>query len=107
MEGAYSNGKDWIMPDGIKFSQYLAEVVPALLTAGGKTMQQILASKCWDCHSWDNCPMHVAHGIKSTSDGPALLRGRIREFVQLFDAGMIPEPMLAVTDKEGESDAKD
>ena len=38
--------------------------------------------------------MHVAFDIKSTADGPALLRGRIKEFVQLFDAEMIPEPKL-------------
>jgi len=83
---------DWTMPDGIKWSQYLSAVVPALLTAGGKTMDEIQASGCWDCHSWENCPMHVAFGIGTPDEGPPLLRARIVEFIQFFDGRMIPAP---------------
>jgi len=80
------------MPDGMLFSTYKRDVVPALLTAGGKTMDEIRASGCWDCHTWTNCPMHVAFGISSPEEGPILLRSRIKEFVDLFDAGLIPAP---------------
>jgi hypothetical protein len=93
---------DFTMSDGMRFGQYLADVVPALpalpalLVAGGKTMAEIEASGCWDCHSWDNCPMHVAFDITDPAQGPPLLRGRIAEFIQLFDAKMIPAPWAPV-----------
>ncbi len=89
-----------IMADGLKFGVYLREVVPALLTAGGKTLDEIKASGAWDCHDWTNCPMHAAFGIESTNDGPPLLRGRIQEFVRLFDAGVIPAPWADEPDAE-------
>jgi uncharacterized protein YjbI with pentapeptide repeats len=91
--GAVMSG-DCTMADGLKFSQYVNDVVPALLTAGGKTLETILASGCWECHSWNNCPMAVAFGIDAPSKGPPLLRARIKEFVQLFDAKLIPKPTL-------------
>ena len=92
-----SNAKnigDFTMADGSKFSQYLKVVVPALLTAGGKTLESVLASGCWDCHSWKNCPMAIAFDIDSPDKGPPLLQARINEFVQLFDAKLIPKPTL-------------
>jgi Pentapeptide repeats (8 copies) len=79
---------------GEPWSEYLARVVPALLTAGGKTLAEVIESGCWKCHEWNNCPMHVAFGIDSPSKGPLLLRPRIEQFVQLFDAGLIPQPAL-------------
>jgi hypothetical protein len=83
---------DFTMTDGLKFSQYLSDVVPALLTAGGKTLKDVVDSGAWDCHSWTNCPMAFAFGIKSTEDAPPLLRARVDEFVRLFDAKLIPKP---------------
>lgn len=86
------------MPYGETWEQYLSEVVPALLTAGGKTLNEVLSTGCWKCHDWGNCPMHGAFGIDDESHGPALLRPRIREFVQLFDAGLIPAPVLTAAE---------
>lgn len=85
---------DFTMPNGMKFSEYLRDVVPALLTAGGKTLAEIIAAKAWKCHSWRNCPMHVAFGIQNLAEGPPLLRARIEEFINYFDAGLIPEPKI-------------
>ena len=82
------------LPTGEKWESYLSEVVPALLVAGGRTMHEIVASDCWDCHSWDNCPMAFAFNIGNVSDGPILLRPRIEQFVQFFDVGLIPKPAL-------------
>ena len=93
LAGAKNVG-DFTMPDGLKFSEYLRDVVPALLTAGGKTVKEIVDAGAWDCHSWDNCPMHAAFGISRSEDGPPLLRARIKEFVQLFDGGLIPKPVI-------------
>ena len=83
------------MPDGLTFAEYTRDVVPALLTAGGKTLDDIREAGAWDCHDWANCPMHVAFGVNHTSEmvGPfAIYRPRAEEFVQLFDAGLIPAP---------------
>ena len=78
---------------GETFKQYLEEVVPQLLTAGGKTVKEIVKSKAWDCHEWSNCPMAFAFGIKDTSEAPILLRPRVAQFIKLFDAKLIPEPV--------------
>ncbi len=86
------NVGDFTMPDGLLFSEYLRDVVPALLTAGGKTIEQIVAAGAWECHEWSNCPMAVAFGIVDQQHAPPLLRARVREFVQFFDAGLIPCP---------------
>ena len=66
--------------------------VPALLMAGGKEVRMILESGAWRCNSWDNCPMAVAFEVHSPEDIPALYQPRVDQFVQMFDAGLIPEP---------------
>ena len=94
------NVGDFTMADGLKFSEYLRDVVPALLTAGGKTVEDVVSSGAWDCHSWDNCPMAVAFDIGTSDKAPPLLRARVREFVQFFDAGLIPKPDISAEAKE-------
>ena len=84
-----------VMPDGLTFAEYKRDVVPALLTAGGKTLDEIREAGAWDCHEWSNCPMHVAFGVYHTTEmvGPfAIYRQRAYEFIQFFDAGLIPAP---------------
>jgi hypothetical protein len=84
-----------VMPDGLTFAEYKRDVVPALLTAGGKTLDEIREAGAWDCHEWSNCPMHVAFGVYHTTEmvGPfAIYRQRADEFIQFFDAGLIPAP---------------
>jgi hypothetical protein len=84
-----------VMPDGLTFAEYKRDVVPALLTAGGKTLDEIREAGAWDCHEWSNCPMHVAFGVNHTTEmvGPfAIYRQRADEFIQFFDAGLIPAP---------------
>jgi hypothetical protein len=82
------------MPCGETWEQYREEVVPALLTYGGKTVAEVLATGCWECHEWSNCPMHSALGIGSVDHAPLLIRPRVTEFVQYFDAGLIPKPKV-------------
>ena len=77
---------------GEPWSDYLSRVVPSLLTAGGKSLAEVVESGCWECHSWENCPMAVAFGVHSVNDTPLLLRPRVEQFVQLFDAKLIPQP---------------
>ena len=78
-------GETWI--------EYLTETVPALLTAGGKSLESF--TRAFSCHSWDNCPMAHAfdgHG-RDLSAVPILLRPRAEQFIQLFDANQIPWPL--------------
>jgi hypothetical protein len=81
-----------ILDTGETWKQYLEEVVPALLTAGGKTVEQIVSAGAWKCHSWDNCPMAEAFSIHDAEKAPLLLQPRVRQFIRLFDSGLIPEP---------------
>ncbi|MFC0633254.1 pentapeptide repeat-containing protein [Brevundimonas balnearis] len=97
------NLDDMIMPDGLTFAQYKRDVVPALLTAGGKTLDDIRAAGAWDCHDWSNCPMHVAFGVNSTSEMTgkfAIYRTRADEFIRLFDARLIPAPWEPAAEPE-------
>ena len=98
LDGANLRGVDLgdttVMPNGVTWKQYREEVLPALLTAGGKSLAEVAIAEHWDCHHWGNCPMAAAFGITSDSEGPPLLRPRIREFIQLFDARLIPMPVV-------------
>jgi hypothetical protein len=79
---------------GEPWGEYLEKVVPALLTASGKSLAEVVASGCWDCHEWANCPMAVAFGIDEPKKAPLLLRPRVEQFVRLFDAKLIPCPVI-------------
>ena len=84
------------LPTGETWQEYREVILPALCTAAGKTLDEVAAA--WDCHEWSNCPMHVAFdfdGDFDTQDVPAsvqLLKPRIDQFVQLFDAKLLPCP---------------
>ncbi len=75
---------------GETLAEYIRDVVPVLCMAGGKPLAEVAAA--WDCHSWENCPMAVAFGVKGIEDVPAFYRPRARQFVQFFDARLIPRP---------------
>lgn len=82
---------DTILPTGETYKVYLAEVVPQLLLAGERGVEAI---RKWGGHEWTDCPMHIAFDITSPAQAPALLRPRIEQFVQLYDAGLIPQPAV-------------
>jgi len=87
-----ANLRDATMPGGETWEQYLADVVPALLVAGGRPLAEVATEKAWVCHSWDNCPMAAAFGCDSIDGVPLLYRPRAVEFIQFFDARLIPRP---------------
>jgi hypothetical protein len=89
LHGANLSGVN--LPAGYKWEQYLAEVVPALCIAGGKTLEEVATG--WVCHDWTNCPMHIAFDAPNISAVPALYRREAEFFIQLFDAGLIPNPV--------------
>ena len=78
---------------GETWEQYLVEIVPALLTAGGKTVESIVESGAWDCDNWTNCPMAAAFDVHEFSHIPILLQPRAEQFIRLYDAKLIPNPL--------------
>jgi hypothetical protein len=88
------------LSDGVTWKEYLEEVVPALLKAGGKALEEIANPTTWNCHSWQNCPMAEAFSVHDLKDIPALYRAQAQRFVQLFDAGLIPLPVAAAPASE-------
>jgi len=81
------------LSDGVTWGEYLSDVVPALLTAGGRALEDVATEEVWNCHAWDSCPMHAAFGASSLREVPALHRWQAGRFVQLFDARLIPLPI--------------
>lgn len=80
---------------GCLYDTYCAELVPALLRAGGHgTPETIRAS--WGCHTWGRpgkalaCPIATAFGVHSIYAVPILHRVVATGFVALFDAGALP-----------------
>ncbi len=92
LSGANLSGAN--LSGAMKWEQYITEVVPALCTAGGKTLEEVSAA--WDCHDWTNCPMAIAFGVHALSDVPILYRREAEFFVTLFDAKAIPNPIKPV-----------
>jgi uncharacterized protein YjbI with pentapeptide repeats len=79
------------LPTGETWDEYLTETVPALLTAGGQSLESF--GPHFQCHDWTNCPMAHAFGVADLSGVPVLLRPRAQQFIQFFDAGQIPWPL--------------
>jgi hypothetical protein len=82
-----------ILSGGYTFAQYKAELVPALLTAGGKSLADVV-NNAWECHEWTNCPMAFAFGVNEIDQIPILHRENARLFIQLFDANLLPRPEI-------------
>ena len=82
------------MPSGETWEEYLSVTVPALLTAGGRPIEEVATTEHWSCHSWVNCPMAAAFGVDSITDVPKRHRPAVELFVRLFDSGLIPMPRV-------------
>ena len=81
----------------VLWEAYLSEVVPALLTAGGRTLEQVATPETWACHSWKAdgvaCPIATAFGVEALHQVPALYRQQAERFIWFFDQGLIPLPV--------------
>ena len=78
------------LPTGETWDEYITQVVPALLTAGGRELAAVATEQTWACHTWENCPIAEAFETHGLFDVPMLLRPRVEQFLQLFDARVIP-----------------
>ena len=101
---ARANPVEITLPTGETVQEFIDEVVPVLLTAGGKTLEEIVATGAWEHHDWSNNPVAVAFDCDwPTGTGvPMLLRPRADQFFQLFNAGLIPCPVLEAEPKDAE-----
>jgi len=102
LSGAVLSGA--VLPSGDRWEQYLSEVVPALCTAGGLPLEAVATAEHWGCHDWTNCPMAAAFSVADENKIPALYRPRAREFIQLFDSGLIPMPVSVAKNAEAASE---
>jgi hypothetical protein len=93
LSGASLNGASlrWatIIETGETWRVYLSQVLPQLLTSGGKTLADTLLPIHWNCHDWNNCPLAAAFDTKGIEGVPILLRPRAEQFIRYFDAGLI------------------
>jgi len=100
LSGAYLSGADLSefyarletarLGEEYTFGEYWRQFVPALLTAGGRALDEIANPTVWGCHTWSNCPMAEAFGVHDIDQVPILHRPAARQFVSLFDAKLIP-----------------
>jgi hypothetical protein len=81
---------------GFVWKAYLEELVPALLTAGGKKLEEVANPETWACHSWGEeekqlaCPIATAFSVHSIVDVPILYREQANFFIQIFDQKIVP-----------------
>jgi hypothetical protein len=78
----------------VTLDEYQAKGGPmeSLLTAGGVPIRRILDAGAWDCHQWNNCPLHVAFGVDGVEQLPGHLQGEGRRFLALFDNKFLRRP---------------
>jgi uncharacterized protein YjbI with pentapeptide repeats len=86
-----ANGRPVRLSTGETWDEYLTETLPALLVAGGKSLESF--AEHWQCHSWENCPMAHAFSATDLMTVPILFRPRADQFIQFFDANLIPWPL--------------
>lgn len=82
-----------ILPQGVTWGEFVAEVVPALLTATGKPLAD--AEDHFACHTWANCPMAWVFGVTTMRAVPAQWRLWASEFLRWFDADVLTWEMVA------------
>jgi len=91
LDGASLDGASRL-PTGETIEEYIRDVVPALCTAGGRSIEEVAAA--WERHDWGHSPLSVAFCAGAMEQIPLLHRPRARQFSQLFDAGLIPRPQV-------------
>ncbi len=96
LEDADLSGADLsgaIVPDGRIFELYAAAPLVGICNSAEATSRAISA---WGNHSWEGCPMHNAHGWHDMVDVPDNKRIAVAAFIALFDAHLLPKPVLEV-----------
>ena len=82
-----------VLPDGRAFAAYLLDPLAGICDDPEARVRAIAA---WGHHTWQDCPLHAAHGWTSTADAAIDKRVAAAAFVALFDAGLLPQPTQEV-----------
>ena len=94
LTGADLTGADLtgaVLRDGVTtWEQYKTVLVPALLIAGGKSLDEVANPEMWNCHNWTNCPTHAAFNANTIAEVPPLYRELANDFIRYFDSGLLP-----------------
>lgn len=87
--GGFDLSDATIISLGYRWSEFVDKVVPYLLSACGKSIEEVANEKTWECHDWNNCPLRNAYGdgIKHV---PLHMQEIAREFMLYFDLEKIP-----------------
>jgi len=92
LEGEYLEGinlEGARMPDGRVFEDYIKDPLAGICEDPEARKRAIAA---WGNHSWDNCPMHEAHGWSKLGDVPNNKRIAVSAFISLFDGKLLQKP---------------
>ena len=84
-----ANLSDAAMTDGRVFESYADD---PLMGICDDLASRKRAQEAWGGHTWQDCPMHAAHGWTSIVDAPADRRRAVAAFVAIFDAKLLPSP---------------
>ena len=77
-----------IMPDGRTWADYTADPLAGICD---DPEARARATAAWEEHTWEDCPMHAAHGWTGVADAPAARRIAVAAFVALFDARLLDD----------------
>jgi len=77
------------MPDGRVWEAYRADHL-AGLCATPEVRARAMAA--WGGHSWNDCPMHAAHGWGGVADAPPSQRLAVATWVALYDGRLLERP---------------
>ncbi len=94
LRGAHLRGAN--LGSGVMWEDFVKEVTPTLLTAGGKDLAGV--AEHWGCCTWDGdiaCPIAWAFDAKSLSDVPALHRYNAHLFITFHDGKALECPVSA------------
>lgn len=77
------------MPDGRTYEEWVADPLAGLCDDPESVARAIAA---WGKRTWEDCPLHVAHGWEGIGDAPAEKRLLAATFVCLLDSNRLPKP---------------
>jgi hypothetical protein len=77
------------MPDGRKWSEYKLDHLAGICQTPDIKAKAIAA---WGNHTWSDCPMHCALGIRSASQASEPLL--VSAWVALYDAHQLTAPVV-------------
>jgi hypothetical protein len=82
-----------VLPDGRTLETYRLDPLAGICDDPEARARAIAA---WGHHTWQDCPLHAAHGWTSMADAAADRRIAAAAFVALFDAHLLPQPTQEV-----------